>query len=100
MTMRALLLILCMAAAPALADSEFKHPDGAIVLTDKACPHDALKEEIPPQLRGRMKVLIETYEGKRSEGCWIEYRGSAVQFFLDGHRTAMPMEMFEPAPGI
>lgn len=98
--MRAFLLVLLLVAFPAMADSAFKHPEGAIVLTDKACPHDALKEEIPPQLRGRMKVLIEIYEGKRTEGCWIEYRGSAVQFFLDGHRTAMPMEMFEEAPGI
>lgn len=92
----ALALILLLASAPALADSEARQGKDWVRIFDAPCVSAETLGRIPPQAREQFHKAQGVVRGEKFFGCWQWIGDFAYILWDDGDEGAVPKSDFKP----
>lgn len=97
--MRRLILLLTLAAAPALAaDRIAKEGDNEVRLTESPCTVASVLRHIPEELRMHYQRADGRMGGQRYFACWREGGGMVHLWWEDGDQGFIPVRALRDVP--
>jgi hypothetical protein len=97
--MRSLPLILMLACAPVLADSEARHGNDVVRITARPCSDPNVLRHIPDSGRQLdFRAATGTFSGQTYSACWTPIPGGVGLIYEDADQGVIPQGDLKPVP--